>query len=220
MTGKAPQGVTLVELLVAIGVGSLVFMASVSVYLVVTSSLGRQRSSAHDTAYATLDQLRHDLAACAQAPSSNTPVFSVECQLQETNMPGVSSLVFSQGRLPSPDDDFSRLEVIRVRYGVISPASLQEAGGRLIKETMTLWGADAFAPAVTSVMMEGVSAFEVQALAEAGWTNAWSSSARSLYPRAVRIRLDWRTSVTTETATVDVFVPAGNSITGARVSRP
>ena len=199
------RGITLIELLVALSVASLVFAASVSVYLVINASLRRQQERRHDTVASVLDQIRHDLACCAQAPYTNMPPFVLESPARESNVPGLCSLAFSIGSIPTPEDDFSKLEIQRVRYGV-SP------DGVLARETMTLWGTDALAPTKTNAVMEGVTAWEVSALGESDWTNQWTSSARNLFPRAVRLRLDWRSAATTETSTVEVFIPAGNGL--------
>ena len=77
---------------------------------------------------------------------------------------------------------------------------------------MTLWGADALAPAQSNAVLKDVTAFEVSVLADSNWTNQWKSSPRTLLPAAARIRLDWRTAVTTETATVEIFIPSGNQV--------
>ncbi len=199
------RGVTLIELLTAISVAMLVLVASVSVFLTVSNSLRRQQNDTHGAAHAVLDQLRHDLAVCAQAPFTNVPAFSVESTSVGTNRPALSVLAFSVGRVPEGEDDFSKLEIGRIRYTI-------QPDGRLIRETMTLWGADALAPAQSNAVMKEVTAFEVSVFAESSWTNQWTSSPRVLLPAAARIRLDWRTAVTTETATVEIFIPAGNQV--------
>jgi type II secretion system protein J len=197
------RGITLIELLVAISVASLVFAAALSVYLVVTASLRRQQERRHDEVAAALDQVRHDLAACAQAPYSNMPPFVLECPAFGAEGPGSCSLALSTGSIASPEEDFSKLEIRRVRYSVT-------AAGVLMREVQTLWGTDALAPPKSNAVMAGVGAWAVSVLADSDWTNQWSSSSRTLFPRAARLRLDWRTAVTTETAVVEVFIPAGN----------
>ena len=207
MTRKDTRsGMTLIELMVSIGVATLVFSAAVSVYLVVTSSLRRQQADTQSVACAVLEQLRHDLTACAQSASTNMPAFVLDCPAHDTNSPGFSDLAFSTGRTPSPDDDFSRLEIERIHY------SVQSADGQLIRETQPLSGANALAPAVSNIVMQGVTAFEVSVLPDTTWTNVWQSSARTVIPHAARIRLDWQTSSTSATASVDVFIPAGNPV--------
>jgi prepilin-type N-terminal cleavage/methylation domain-containing protein len=209
------RGMTLIELLTAISVATLVLVASVSVFLTVSHSLRRQQNDTHGAVRAALDQLRHDLAVCAQAPFTNVPAFLVEYSSPGTNVPGLSGRAFSVGRVPAVEDDFSKLEIERIRYTV-------QPDGRLIRETMTLWGADALAPAQSNAVLKDVTAFEVSVLAESSWTNQWKSSTRTLLPAAARIRLDWRTAVTTETATVEIFIPSGNQVLqkGAGVQGP
>ena len=210
-------GMTLIELLVSIAIASLVFAASVSLYLTVTDSLGRQKDNPRGRAYPALDQLRHDLTACAQVPSSNVPAFVLECQVLQTNTPGLASLAFSIGSIPGPDDDFSKVEIKRVRYSVVSGD--EQSNPVLVREIMTLWGTDALAPAMSNALLDGVVAFNVGALADTEWTNTWKSSGRAVLPRAVRIRLDWKAGNTTETAQVDVFIPAGNQVPGSGAAR-
>ena len=207
-------GMTLIELLVAVTVASLVFTAAVSVYMVVTASLRRQHENPRAQAYAALDQLRHDLAACAQVPFSNMPAFVLECPILDANTTGLASLAFSVGGIPEPDDDFSKLEIRRVRYSVVEGEGT--ASLALMRETMTLWGTDALAPATSNAVMVGVAAFDVSAFSGAEWTNVWKSSGKALLPSAARIRLDWKVGSTTETASVEVFIPAGNQISGSR----
>ena len=205
-------GMTLIELLVAITVASLVFAVAVSVYLTVTASLRRQQENHPGRADAALDQLCHDLTACAQVPSSNMPAFVLECPILQTNIPGLASLAFSIGSISGPDEDFSKLEIKRVRYSVVRGED--QSDSVLMRETMTLWGTDALAPAISNVVLEGVTAFDVGALSDSEWTNIWKSSGRTMLPRAVRIRLDWMAGTATETACVEVFIPAGNQVPG------
>jgi type II secretion system protein J len=202
--GTHTRGMTLIELLVAISVATMVFAASVSLYLVITASLLHQQERRNEAGAAALDQIRHDLAGCAQAPFSNLPPFKVESPAHDTNAPGLCFLEFFVGSIPLPEDDFSKLEIHRIRYSV-SGASV------LMRESVSLWGTDALGPATSNGVLEGVTAWEVSVLTESGWTNQWASSARRLFPQAARLRLDWRAASTTETATVEVFIPAGNS---------
>lgn len=198
------RGFTLVELLVAISVASLVFAAALSVYLAVNASLARQQERRDEAALQAFDQLRHDLATCAQAPFSNMPPFVLECPVADGGEAKPCVLTLSAGGIASPDDDFPKLEIRRVRYSLTDD-------GVLMREIQILWGMDALAPPKSHAVMGGVTAWAVSALADSDWTNRWTSTPRTLLPRAVRLRLDWRTAATTETATVEVFIPAGNT---------
>jgi len=214
LQNRRRAGMTLVEILVAMSVSALILLAAVSVYRTLVGSLHRQQSSRQTPAYAALEQLRQDLAQCAQVPSTNLPAFLLESQSRGTNLPHLSSLDFSMGGLPSADTDFSNLEVTRIRYHLI-PAEA-DGDGILVRETMSLWGPNALAPAVSNGILDHVMVFEVFVLSDTGWTNNWVSSNRTLTPRAARLRLDWRTETSTETASLEVFIPAGNLVSGGK----
>lgn len=215
--GRHHAGMTLVEILVAMSVSVLVLFAAVSVYRTLTGSLRRQQSSRQEPAYAALEQLRQDLAQCAQIPSTNFPAFVLESQSSGTNAPSRSSLAFITGSLPSAEADFSALEITKVRYQFNS----SEAGteGVLVREAVSVWGSNAPAPAVSNALLDHVTAFEVSVLSNEGWTNNWVSSSRTLVPRAARLRLDWRTETSEETARLEVFIPAGNLVPGGKPAR-
>lgn len=208
---------TLVEILVALSVSALILSAAALVYRTITASLRRQQSSRQESAYSALEQLRQDLVQCAQVPSTNLPAFVLESQSSGSNTPQISSLAFSAGSLPAPETDFSSLEVSRIRYNLILMDADTE--GRLVRETMSLWGSNALSPAVSNTLLDHVTAFEVSVLADTGWTNTWSSSNRLLVPRAARLRLDWRTDTSLETARMEVFIPAGNLVPSGKSKR-
>lgn len=210
--GRRQAGMTLVEILVALSVSSLILVAAVAVYRTMTTSIRRQQAQRLEPAHAVLDQLRQDLSQCAQVPSSNSPAFSLESVVIESNAPCHSSLAFSCGSLPAPESDFSGLEVVRVRYTLIPTGAGSE--GQLVRESQCLWGSNALAPAVSNTLLEQVVAFEVAVLSDAGWTNNWTSSSRTLVPRAARLRLEWGGGAPRQAAQLEVFIPAGNVVPG------
>lgn len=204
---------TLIEILVAISISVLVLSAAASVYRTLAGSLQRRQSSMQEPAYATLEQLRQDLVQCVQMPSTNVPTFILASQTFGSNMPHLSSLAFAVGDLASSESDFSRLEVSQIGYTLI-PGPAEE--GQLIRETTSLWGSNALAAAVSNVVMDHVTAFEVSVLTSTGWTNNWTSSPRTLLPQVARVRLDWRAGKAADTAQMEVFIPAGNLVPGGK----
>jgi len=203
-------GMTLVEILVAISVSALVLLAAASVYRVITGSIRHQQRNRQLVVYSALEQFRQDLSQSAPLPSTNLPAFMLESRSVGTNVPALSSLAVSIGSLSPREVDFSGMEFSRIRYYLI----LQESGGtgRLIRETMSLWGSNALAPAVSNAILEHVTVFEMSVLSGSEWTNNWVSSGRTLLPRAARLRLDWMTEGSRETANLEVFIPAGNLV--------
>lgn len=202
---------TLVELLVAVGISTLILVAALSIFTVISRSLHRPVEQRRDAAYDALEMIRQDLAACAQSVVSNVPAFAVRTTSPGEDQPVRSDLAFIKGRLPPSALDCSRLETEWIRYSVQAGGN---EGGQLIRESMTLWGPDALAPFITNVLLQGIGDFEVSAQAEAGWTNQWKSSSRTLLPKVARIRLAWTAGSTTEVAGVECFIPAGNVIPG------
>ena len=202
---------TLIEIIVAVGVASLVFAAALTIFGVVSRSWRRPLEQRREAAYDALEQIRQDLVVCAQSVSTNLATFEVATPSHDPDAPERSVLAFSTGRIPPSDEDFTHFEVGRIRYSVQDSG---DGGGRLIRESMTLWGQDALAPFMTNALMEGVQAFDVEALPDSSWTNSWKSSDRTLFPHAVRIRLNWQAGSTSETVSVEVFIPAGNPLPG------
>jgi prepilin-type N-terminal cleavage/methylation domain-containing protein len=209
------QGLTLIELLTAMAVSALIVAASVGVYLAISGSLRRHAGNPRGQVLAALDVMRRDLACCSHAFSSNSPLFAVAPDAA-TNAVPASTLLLTTGELPGPEDDFGRLLVRRHRYRLALTAVGAEGG--LIRETTTLFGGDAVEPAATHRVAQGMTAFTVEVLAGDQWTNAWQSSAREAFPKAVRVSLGWGAAPATGSVSMVVFVPAGN--TPVAVDRP
>ena len=215
--GGAP-GMTLIEILVAISISALIMGVALSVYVTVLGSLRRQNDARWDSAASTLDALRHDLVSCVPASFSNAPAFQVDqTSVDQTSVDqtldddrALSTLSFCTGDLKEGEEDFARLEIRRNRYSVQpgSPATNQA----LVRETVTLWGAEALGTPSSNELMNAVSRFEVNVLDGDTWTNQWQSKPNHLLPRAARVRLEWATGHTTETASIVVYIPAGNSV--------
>jgi type II secretion system protein J len=213
------QGITLIELLVAISVSTVVMAVGLSVYMTISASLRRQDRSRLDTAVVTLDMLRHDLASCIQASLSNMPALELETTPEEGERPASSTLTFCSGILNEGDADFSRLEVSRLRYTLCAETD-SASDQTLQREVVTVWGPEALAPPRSNALLRAVSRFEVNVLDGDTWTNQWVSRPARALPRAARIRLDWASARTSETASIIVFIPAGNTVSPGKPSPP
>jgi type II secretion system protein J len=204
-------GMTLIEILVAISVSTIIMGIALSAYLTLSASLRRQADTRLDDALVALDNMRHDLASCSQASFSNTPIFEVRTTGGNDETSPLSALSFCSVSLPPKANDLSRMEVHRIRY-TLQPS--RDTGGTqtLTRESLTLWGAEALASPVSNAVLKGVSRFEVQVMEGSGWTNQWTSRLNRQVPRATRVRLDWEAARTTETASIVIFIPAGNNL--------
>jgi type II secretory pathway component PulJ len=199
---------TLIEILIAISVSTLIAGVALSVYLTLSASLRRQTDTRLDDAAAALDSLRHDLVSCTQAAFSNTPVFEVRTTGES---PPLSTLALCGANMSPGNGDFSRMEVTRIRY-TLHADNEQGTLQTLQREMTTLWGAEALAPPVSNTVLKGVSRFELSVMDASGWTNQWMSRPNRALPLAAKVRLDWGTARTTETASIVVFIPAGNTL--------
>ena len=210
------SGMTLIEILVAISISALILGVALSVYVTVASSLRRQNDPRWDSATAALSELRHDLVSCVPASFSNTPAFQVD--QTEGNDHGISTLSFCVGDLGENQEDFSRLEIRRNFYSLQSGDSATNQA--LVRETVTLWGAEALGAPSSNELLSAVARFDVAVLDGDIWTNRWQSKPNHLLPRAARVRLDWTTTHTTETASIVVFIPAGNRLRPGEAHSP
>jgi hypothetical protein len=207
---------TLIEILIAVSVSTLIMGVALSVYLTLSASLLRQTNTRIDDVAVALDSLRHDLACCVQVSFSNTPAFEVQTVPDGDGSSAPSTLALCAANLPSGEAEFARMEVKHIRYALRPDGDKQ----LLQRESVTLWGAEAFASPVSNALLKGVSRFELSVLDNAGWTNRWSSRPNRPLPRAARIRLDWESARTTETASIVVFIPAGNSLSARKPPAP
>lgn len=205
---------TLLEILIAISISTLVMGVALSVYVTVSGSLRRQNEARWDDALSALAVLRHDLATSSPATFSNAPAF----QLDPSEDDGGSALAFCVADLREEEEDFSRLEIRRNLYRLqaTDPASAPA----LTRETVTLWGAEALGAPLSNTLLKAATRFDVAVLEGDTWTNRWQSKPGHLLPRAARVRLDWTTAYTTQTASIVVLIPAGNSLIPQAANRP
>ncbi len=210
---------TLIEILVAISISTIIVGVALSAYLTLSASLRRQADTRLDDALTALDNLRHDLVSCSQVTFSNTPAFEVRTTGNTDETPALSTLAFCSGNLPTKANDFSRMDVQRIRY-TLQPDTDPGGAQTLMREALTLWGSEALAAPLSNAVLKNVSRFEMQVLEGSGWTNQWTSRLNRPFPRAARVRLDWKSARTTETASIVIFIPAGNTLSPQAKAAP
>lgn len=214
------SGMTLIEILVALSVSTMVLTIALSIYFTFSGSLLRIGDPQHQATTIAIDSLRHDLAASVQAAFTNDPTFELTAEPIGLEGRFRSTLTFHTAHSPPGDQGLPQMTISRLCYGV-QDDSTNPAGASLVRESVTLWGPEAMAPPVSNTALHGIAEFQVSVLDRNGWTNRWKSTPGHLVPRAARIKLDWTGAHTTETASLVVFIPAGNSIAApARQSEP
>ncbi len=214
------SGMTLIEILVALSVSTLVLTVALSIYFTFSGSFRRMDDPRHRAIITALDTIRHDLAASVQASFTNDPTFALESVPVGLEDRFQSTLTFHTAYSPPGDQSLPQMTIARLGYH-IQNNPLGPAGATLFRDSVTIWGPDAMAQPVSNALIHDILGFEVNVLDAHGWTNRWKSSAAHLVPRAARLRLDWQGARTTETASLIVFIPAGNTIAApARTNRP
>jgi type II secretory pathway pseudopilin PulG len=207
----AASGMTLVEILVAVSVATVIAAVMLSVYFTVTASIRRRQEGRWPAALAALEVVRRDLACCLPTAADGTDAFVLECEYTEAGTNFTSSLLCSTAVVPAGQEDLNRFDVERVRY-TLEDSSTQATGGVLLRESRALTGPATLAPPVTNVLLRNASGFQLMVLDRAAWTNRWKTTVRQPLPRAARVRLAWTNASGTESLSAWVLIPAGNVI--------
>lgn len=210
----ATPGLTLIELLVALSVSTLIMVVAISVYFVFAGSFRRLSDSRHHDVMVVMDALRREMGACACVSFSNVPPFDLTSDSPEPPAPARSRVSFCMGEQAPDQEDATPRNIRHLSY------HLEEASGAstLVRESVTLWGPDAMAPPASNIVLRDVLGLDVSALAGGTWTNQWRSTPSRLLPSAARIRLDWKNGGGTGSTVAIVYIPVGNVIPANRSS--
>ena len=205
-------GFTLIELILAIAIASLVVTLVFSTYHTVTVILQGQedRRRGADKVADAVRQLERDLA-CTFAPKSDA---ACGFELQKGTTPAAARLSFCTAVMPANETDLRWFELHRVVYGIGADAANSPV---LFRADQPLAGPGAFAPPVTNTLAVGVESFRVSVYDGAAWNEEWSS-AGSGCPRAARIELTTKYGSGSKNFQTEVLIPVGNPVT-SRVIR-
>jgi len=202
------SGMTLIELILAIAIASLVITLVFSVYRTVSVTMQGQdeRRRGADAVADAVRQIARDLACTFAPKSDNTCKFTLE---KEASAPEAARLSFCTALLPAGETDLRWCELHRVTYRVGADSKSETA---LFRENQPLAGPGAFAPPVTNVLASDVESFRVSVYDGAEWNDEWSS-VDAACPRAARIELTVRHGSGTKTFQTEVLIPVGNPVT-------
>lgn len=206
------DGMTLIELLLAIAIASLVITLVFSVYRTVSTTMQGQddRRRGADAASDAVQRIAHDLA-CTFAPKSDAACeFTLE---KGASTPAASQLSFCTAVMPEGETDLRWFELHRVAYRVGADS---ENAMALFRENQPLAGPGAFAPPVTNTLAGNVESFRISVYDGSEWKDEWSS-AEGTCPRAARIELIAKYGSGTKTFQTEVLIPVGNSVTSTIV---
>ncbi len=209
---SAAYGMTLVEILVAVSVSTLVVTVALTVYFTFSRSFRGLDAARHQSALAAIEILQTDLLSCMQAAFSNIPPFELQTKVSGDRQPLFSTLAFCSGEALIQQAESGQLSVYHRRYAIHGDGT----NSQLNCESACLWGPNAMELPSSNTIMRGVTQFEVNALVADHWTNQWRSTATIRCPRAARIRMDWQEGGRTGSISRIIFIPAGNSIPAPR----
>jgi type II secretory pathway component PulJ len=207
---------TLIELILAIAIASLVITLVFSVYRTVSVTMqgqGERRRGADAVADA-VQRIARDIA-CTFAPKSDEVCKFI--LTKDASAPTVSQLSFCTAVMPDNETDLRWFELHRVAYRIGTDSKDAVV---LFRENQPLAGPGAYAPPVTNVLARDVESFRVSVYDGSEWKDEWSS-VDAACPRAARIELTARYGSGTKTFQTDVLIPVGNSVTSTvqRTSR-
>ena len=205
---------TLIELLLAVCIATLIAAAAFAVYFTVTATLRRQTEHRWQSATEALETLRRDLACCLPTAADGKEPFVLDCTEGTTSTNWNSALYCATAVVPPGQPDMSRFESVRMRYSLVAESDSQQ-GPSLVRQTIPQTGAAARQGPVTNLLARGVAAFQIRVLTGASWTNRWKSTLKNPLPRAAQVRLAWNEGSVTEELTSWVLIPAGNVISNA-----
>jgi type II secretory pathway component PulJ len=199
---------TLIELILAIAIASLVITLVFSLYhtVSVTMQAQEERRRGADAAADAVQQIARDLA-CAFAPKSDEACkFALK---KDSNGIPASQLSFCSAVMPEGETDLRWFEIHRVAYRVGIDAKMASV---LFRENQPLVGPGAFEPLGTNALAGNVESFHVSVHDGLGWKDEWASTGDAPCPRAARIEVTARYGSGVKTFQTEVLIPAGNSI--------
>ena len=204
---RLSRGYTLIELLTAIVISTLVVAVALSLYLTITASLRRQAESRREEALQALDVVRRDIACALPSAVTSAPPFALDVVADAFASSSNADLTMTTATLDAPDAPLAQMQVWRVRYRLVAaPAPATDTA--LMREAERLDAPQDANASPTTTLFRGAASFEVNVLAGANWVNHWTPTAREPVPGAANVRLGWQGAVTTETAAAWTVIPA------------
>jgi prepilin-type N-terminal cleavage/methylation domain-containing protein len=208
---SAPQrrGFTLVELLVALVIATLIAIAIVALYGVATRTVTDQQARARGphAASAALDTLADDLARAILNASVSNEFFVLEPDPQRRSDEPSASLAFCALN-PAEGGDPEWTGTRRVTYRLVGDGGADSAWVRI---QQPLSGPGSLDGAETNLLVPGVSIFRVELHDGAEWRSNWVGKAGdTARPRAARVVIG---APSWPEQSAELWIPAGHSVT-------
>jgi|GEM_PF-996669 len=207
-----PRGFTLIEVLVALSIATLVALVIFSVYHATSSSLaslesGRRRAT---DAVSAMDMLGRDLVCAIDLPFAGSVSFMLD--------PGVSgeapasALAFHTVEVSSPDNESVRFKVLLVNYSLKGDEDEENAPVNvrwLVRETQQIMEDGTIGPSEIRKLAMGVNLFTVSVSDGTRWLEKWPVDGGASVPQGARIGLSYAAGRSTRHLESTVVIPAG-----------
>ncbi len=207
------HGFTLVELLVALVIATLIAVAIVALYGTATRTVTDQAARARGphAASAALDALADDLARAVLNASISNEFFVLETD--PVSRPTDASAQLSFCTLdPAEGGDPDWAGTRRVTYRVEGDEAQATA---LVRIHQPLTGPGSIDGALTNVLVPGATTFRVELFDGREWRSNWVGKAGDeLRPRSARVSVG---SPAWPDQTAELFIPAGHSVTSSLI---
>lgn len=208
--GADSRGFTLVEILVALAVGTLVVLVVFSVYHATSSSImavESGRRSSRDAATA-IDLVGRDLACAIDLPFAGSVSFMLD-----PGMPGAMpspSLFFHTVEVSTPDEASVVFKAFRVSYAV-KPSDEDAPGSPcvLARESQRIMEDGTLCAAEVREIVHDVAGLAISVSDGRKWLDKWPVEGGGSMPSGARIGLSYRTGNSVRTLESSVIIPAG-----------
>ena len=206
---SSQAGLTLIEVLLAVVIASLVITLVFSMYHAATRTVEsqQQRRAGPDATAAVLDQAVRELACAFGQGDDEKCLFLLAWR--EAPEGRTAELSFAAG-LPVPGETDLRWSTIaRVAYRV---ATGERNERWLTREFQPLAGPGAELPPQTNFVVRGVTRFEVAVFDGSAWVTEWPVPDLPVCPQAARLELTVNEGGGSRTFKTEVMIPGGMTI--------
>jgi type II secretory pathway component PulJ len=203
------QGMSLIELLLALVIVILVVTTAMTLYHTVSSTLRGQTDRLEGMVPVSdaIRQLSRDLT-CAFAPPGQT-TYSFTLKPAETGQEPSLELSFFTAVSTSTEREIPWGAIRHVTYAFITNASSGQLTLNYRTEPVT--GPGVLEPSVTNAVVTGLQNLKVEVFDGKTWHAQWPVEESPVLPQALRIEVQTGRS-RSKILTTEVFIPAGNSI--------
>lgn len=203
LSRKRVSGFTLLELMLAMGLASLVILLVLALAFTVSRAVSERqvRRTGPVALLRAMNQLTRDLMNHFPAAGYEQGGFALEI---DPPLRGPASRLTFCSALAAPVDTDSRwFELAQVGYYL---EQIPGQPGRLIRTRQPLVGPGALELPVRDVLAKGIDGFSVEILRETDWLEEWVGKPEDVGPAAARITLQ---PADGKAYTLEVLIPSG-----------